>query len=71
MSEIEQKPLRISRIKLQKARGKRKPVETAHKLGISYQYLWQIEKGKRGIDGDLLLNMCHVYGIRDIMRLAE
>lgn len=71
MSDVQEKPLRLSADKLKKARGKRKPTETARKLGISYQFLWMIEKGKRGVDGDLLLNMCHVYGIRDVMRLAE
>lgn len=62
--------VKIDPATLRAARGDRSPSEIAKKLGISYQYLWMIETGKRGISGDILARMCLLYEvtIEDILR---
>lgn len=62
--------LKIDPATLRAARGDRSPSEIAKKLGISYQYLWMIESGKRGISGDILARMCLLYEvtIEDLLR---
>jgi transcriptional regulator with XRE-family HTH domain len=55
--------VKIDPATLRAARGDRSPSEIARQLGISYQYLWMIESGKRGISGDILARMCLLYGV--------
>jgi transcriptional regulator with XRE-family HTH domain len=50
--------------KLKAARGGRGMRECAELLGITNQYLWQLEKGLRGMDDALLARLCTLYGVR-------
>lgn len=57
--------------KLKSARAGRPPVETARRLGISYQYLNQIENGKRNVSSAILVKMCKLYEINNILDLTN
>jgi len=61
--------IEIDPAKLQAARGCRSASEVARLLGISYQQLWNIEKGARNPSAQILVKLCFLYNvdIKDIV----
>lgn len=49
--------------KLQKARGLRGLSAVAREVGVSYQYMWMLETGKRVPSLQVLARLCDIYGI--------
>lgn len=54
--------IKIDGAKLKRARGTRKPSEVASEVGITRQYLWQIEAGRAVPSGSILARLCWLYG---------
>lgn len=57
-------PTQIDSTKLKVARGTRSPTSVANAIGITRQYLWQIETGRKKPGGEILAKLCWLYDVK-------